>query len=696
MNFAKTFAPIVFITLLFFSLYAEEPPHPLVSNLKAGWWEAYFAPESPELKDNLNQFYAVLQEAAHTLPDDERQSAKALLKKIDLNFNAYVASAAQPPPPTPTASTIAASYTLDEVITLFQSIQRQKAEINTILGEKNEMEQNIYSTRQMLQQLQGSYASTEKRSIERLLLGLETIALHSELEVTQLNRALLNKTLSDKKSALTFTEEELAAAKQRISVSDLDLFLYAQQVRARQEEWEAAKELYKEKSSAKAKSLSESISAEEPLLHQQLAQEVEQAAIKEALAHIDFIFADAMLALAQLISMPAEIDFNTFYDKLVTSKHEVEAIRNQSYEWQLQAERQLQRIGQAMRNQKSASDHNIIIEVVQQNLLLIQQIGNQSDELNFVLDSLDSHLKKVTHVGQQWLHSLWLSSVAIYYQASSWLSTELFVIAKTPVTLMGILRFIIMIIATFWLSKLAMRAFLRVGLKRKGTKKAVLYKVARLCYYLMLASGFLAALSLLGFDFSNFLLVAGALSVGIGFGLQSIFNNFISGIIILFESHLKVGDYVELESGLRGEIREINVRSTLITDNDGIDVLVPNSEIIDNKVLNWTLKVPYRRVQIPFTTAYGVDKELVARIIIEAAMEVPHTLSKVGVSEPVVRLTKLGDHGLEFELVVWVKGKITKRSRATRSDYLWAIESAFRKHDISIPYPQLNLHIDNK
>ena len=197
-------------------------------------------------------------------------------------------------------------------------------------------------------------------------------------------------------------------------------------------------------------------------------------------------------------------------------------------------------------------------------------------------------------------------------------------------------------------------------------------------------------MSWIGFDFSSLVLIAGALGVGLGFGMQNIFNNFISGIIILFQSHLKVGDYIELDptdadTGLRGEIREINVRSTVVATNDGTEVIVPNSEMVSNRIVNWTLRDPYRRIHIPFSIAYGTDIEKVTQIVVEAAKKVPSTLKRIGVREPQIFMMSLSDHGIEMELVVWLDEKWTRRNRNTRSQYLFAIEKTFRENGIKIP-----------
>src|SRR5690606_8387452 len=129
---------------------------------------------------------------------------------------------------------------------------------------------------------------------------------------------------------------------------------------------------------------------------------------------------------------------------------------------------------------------------------------------------------------------------------------------------------------------------------------------------------------------TQFTVFAGAIGVGVGFGLQAIFSNFISGIILLFDRSLKVGDFVELEGDIRGTVRAINIRATRITTNDNIDVLVPNSEFVSKRVVNWTHGSVNRRIRVRFPVAYGVDKELVKKAALEAAARVPFTLALDG------------------------------------------------------------------
>jgi small-conductance mechanosensitive channel len=212
-------------------------------------------------------------------------------------------------------------------------------------------------------------------------------------------------------------------------------------------------------------------------------------------------------------------------------------------------------------------------------------------------------------------------------------------------------------------------------------------------HYVILVVGFVLATMSLGFDLNRFTLLAGAFGIGIGFGLQSIVNNFVSGLIILFEHSLRVGDYIELDTGLTGTVKAINVRSTLINTNDNIDIVVPNSEFVSTRLTNWTLGERTRRVRIPFGVAYGSDKELVRQAALEAAEEVSFTLANRKGREADVWLVEYGDNSLNFLLLVWVNRQGARRPTRTRSAYLWALETKLAEHGIEIPFPQRDLHL---
>jgi len=282
----------------------------------------------------------------------------------------------------------------------------------------------------------------------------------------------------------------------------------------------------------------------------------------------------------------------------------------------------------------------------------------------------------------------------IWQLLEQWASATLFEINQTPVTLLGLARVAAILIAAWWASRILRHALERVAHRRNVMSESSLYTLTRLLHYALLTIGFFVGLSSIGLDFTKLALLVSAIGVGLGFGLQAVFSNFVSGLIILFERSLKVGDFVELESGVTGEVREINIRSTLITTNDNVDILVPNSEFVNGRVINWTLRDALRRIRVPFGVAYGSNKELVRTAALEAAREVEYTLWDSPGREPKVWLVGFGDSSLNFELVVWLATReAVKRPGAVMAAYTWALESALTQHGLEIPFPQRDLHL---
>lgn len=274
----------------------------------------------------------------------------------------------------------------------------------------------------------------------------------------------------------------------------------------------------------------------------------------------------------------------------------------------------------------------------------------------------------------------------------SWLNRELFKMGEFTLLVGEVLSFFIVLLITFIISRILRAAFGRVAKRQGVIENTSAYVIGRLIHYVVLFIGFIVALTSLGMEMTELALVASALGVGIGLGLQGLVNNFVSGLVLLLEKTVKVGDFVELSNGVVGQVMAIYMRATLIRTNDNVDILIPNAELVSGLVTNWTLAEKVRRFRIPFSVAYGSDKEQVKLAVLEAADKVPYTLSSFG-REPTVWMTGFGDSSLNFTLGVWVQPEQVKRPTALVSDYLWAIDDAFRKYDIEIPFPQRDIHI---
>ncbi len=269
-----------------------------------------------------------------------------------------------------------------------------------------------------------------------------------------------------------------------------------------------------------------------------------------------------------------------------------------------------------------------------------------------------------------------------------------FRLGDTDITLFRVTGLIV-ILAFFWWFSSATERVLRQLARRGNVVKfsdSAVFSLTRIVRYLVWIIGSLVGLAYLGIDLASLAIVGGAMGVGIGFGLQNIFSNLVSGIIILLEKTLKVGDFVDLQSGVVGKVTEIGLRYTRVTTNDNVDVIVPNSEFINGRVTNWTFDDALRRIHVPFGVAYGSDKLRVREAVVAAAQRVDGTINE-GKRVPEVWLVNFGDSSLDFELVVWVSHELAMAPGRTHARYIWEIETALGEAGIEIPFPQRDLHV---
>lgn len=222
---------------------------------------------------------------------------------------------------------------------------------------------------------------------------------------------------------------------------------------------------------------------------------------------------------------------------------------------------------------------------------------------------------------------------------------------------------------------------------RRSVDRGVLDAMKKLLHYGIVLIGFLVALSFLGLDLQNFVVLLGAFGVGIGFGLQDIVNNFLSGLILLFERPIKVGDGVVID-GEYGTVKHIGLRSTIVQNLDEAELIVPNAQMISQKVTNWTLSNRRVRIVLNIGVAYGSDLEKVMAILDEVAREHSEVMAY---PEPVSYFVQFGASSLDFELRVWVSN-IDNRPRV-KNELLLEIDRRFREADVEIPFPQRDLHV---
>ena len=269
--------------------------------------------------------------------------------------------------------------------------------------------------------------------------------------------------------------------------------------------------------------------------------------------------------------------------------------------------------------------------------------------------------------------------------------TAVLEVAGATLTLGGLVTAGVIIAVTIVLQWLVTRA-LRRARSRAARSTQALYLLEKLAGYGIIIAGVMLALSSAGLNLSSLAVFAGAIGIGVGLGLQGVVKEFVSGVFLIFDRMLSVGDYVEME-GARGAIMEIGPRATRIRTNDNVNVLIPNSHLIEGPVTNWTLKGDTRRIHIPFSVAYGSDRGAVRDAVLAAAKASPFTLPETDQRKSQVWLVGFGDSSLDFELLVWPTQEAVKRPAAMHAAYTWLIADALDANGIEVPFPQTDLRI---
>jgi small-conductance mechanosensitive channel len=243
---------------------------------------------------------------------------------------------------------------------------------------------------------------------------------------------------------------------------------------------------------------------------------------------------------------------------------------------------------------------------------------------------------------------------------------------------------VVLLIIAEWIKKFIVVKVLKKYKIEQGTRQSV----GTIVKYVLIIAGMFSILQTNGIDLSAFGILAGALGVGIGFGLQNITNNFISGLIILFEQPIKVGDRIEV-GDTSGDVIKISARSTTVVTNDNISVIIPNSKFIDDQVINWSHNDRMVRFNFAVGVSYKEDPQKVKRVLMEVAMDNPNILNS---PKPDVLFEKFDDSSLNFNLRVWTSDYINKPG-VLKSQLYYEIFRRFSEEGIEIPYPQRDIHI---
>ena len=326
------------------------------------------------------------------------------------------------------------------------------------------------------------------------------------------------------------------------------------------------------------------------------------------------------------------------------------------------------------------------------------------------------HLGVTIVVGSAWFQSLpdvqagvierWAWRLLVLFAWFLWLDVDLYLFTirsnvmstlqgmlqhpisfgKSQVTLGGTLNLFLFLFFGYAIANIASFILGKILLPKLSLRGGMAYAISRFTYYVLLGALFFAGLANTGLELNKFTVITGALGLGVGFGLQNIVNNFASGLIILFERPIRIGDTVEI-GGVSGIVRRIGARSSTVLTFQGAEVILPNSNLLSNQVTNWTLSSTRRLVEIPVRVSYGTDPALVLKLLMEIATSNPRVLTH---PRPETLFLGFGESSLNVELRFWAAQSVWFE---LKSQISMAILESFRNAGIEIPYPQRDLRV---
>ena len=669
------------------------PAPPVFAELASDWW-TYFEGTREEVELRADSFLETVNEEIADLGPLRQETAAATLEAVRDNFDALLTLLDEPEPADLELPEESFGYSIEDLLQVAATARDAAA---AVIEERAEVsrEQRVLdgATRRRDAAVKAYIDAAE--GDERWLAALRLVQARSAQAISARRLDLLADRLE---RATAFAAD--AAARVELVVERLAPTADADDVEAlnariaeRQAAVDAAEETVRDaRLEASGLDVDSAAGRSQQRLEQQSLLDAE---MDLALAEILLARTQAHLAWSELV-LDADPDIDVIEERIGEWSELVRRVAESAPEWERETEDELVAAQSADRSDLNRAARRVLdqrVGTARATLAKAGRLQSALGDVELLAVVVENSLADYQGAFQSWLQGLSRDAQSIWTRISGLGDATLFSISETPVTGDDILRVILILLVAYLLSRGVRMAIRRVGDDESAGTQASMYTVGRLTHYAIIIFATFIALSSIGLDFRSLALVAGALSVGIGFGLQSIVNNFVSGLIILFEHTLRVGDYIELDNGLTGTVKAINVRSTLINTNDNIDIVVPNSEFVTTRLTNWTLQEGTLRMRIPFGVAYGSDKEVVKKAALEAAEEVQYTLTNTRRRETDVWLTEFGDNSINFLLLVWVNRQGARRPTRCRSAYLWALETKLAEYGIEIPFPQRDLHL---
>lgn len=654
---------------------------PTPQALKIDWWQ-FFSTADAEFDQREKLFRQTLSDIERQLEGQQKTSLSPLFNNIATALNNYQAIRSETIESGSHRQIVKPNYSLEELLELHHQLKDRQLNKKISEDEQQQLTYSKESAEKQLDNKKGFYLNLDDNTPEKLALGLEIILSRLNLEIANKQLSLLKQRIKEVGNQITFLYNALGSAEQTIEVDNKTRVEYDKNVRSSEQFFAKIKNQYFEPFISSADNNPQSKLNRQKQLTEQ---------VRIANAEVSVILSKLKLTLVTEV-IP---NTDTFLTQLNADDKQLDEFANKNKLWRKSTQQERDSIRQSLLLNDSDNE-----EIHQARLAATDDTLKQLDDLARLEQAqyLLSLVKKRLLTQQGKLAGFFSKSKFFIANLSTFsqdtFQTTLFNINETPVTTLGLLR-VGLIIFIAWLISRAVRFSLnRLMFHRKNSNNSTIYALQKVLHYIILVIGLLVAISSIGVDLSKLALLASALSIGIGFGLQNVVSNFVAGLIILFEKSLKVGDFIEFGSGLAGEVKQINMRSTHIVTNDNVDVFIPNSDFVNGQVTNWTMYESFRRVHIPFGVAYGSNKDEVKLAALEAADAVDYTLKSTNPKhKPQVWMIGFGDSSLNFELIVWLTPAAVKLPGRVIATYTWELDTALARHNLEIPFPQRDIHL---
>jgi len=668
---------------------------PSLENLDVNWWQYIEkSNSSEEISTRIGLFVDGLNMSIKNYKDFE--NLNILIETIVTLLNEYKKQKFISLEPSQiTEQTLKNSYTINELFELNNTKNDTLTNLTEVQNEIDSIKNLLEESKTIKDQIKVQYLNLQKEGVEKSNLGLQWIDLQIRYSLNKVKLERLNIKIESLRKSIRYQEDFILQAKINISVNQSSYD--AKNVQKLYEKQEKNK---LEIDKLKLKITNDFSDSAESKLNNQIDELTLTLALIEDIRIKLVLNKNNQLLFLEYSSNENNRDINHLRTLIKESEKLIGEIDEKLINWKQQSQSILiEPLPQSSDNiSKKITKLEKSKKVKAQQI--VQEIGNLSgikDEVLFNLDILNTQLDKI----ESGLSKVWniTKSVALNTKETivNLIYKPLFTINDYPVTLLPLIKLLLIVLIGYLVSKIVTHFITRYEKKHqigKQGNRSSLYLMHALIHYFIIFAAFMAGFSTLGINLSNITLIAGALSVGIGFGLQNLVSNFVSGLTIMFDKTLSVGDYIELEDGTTGVVREIKARSTRINTNNNIDVIIPNSDMVTSKVINWTLADSVRRVKVYFGVAYGTEKELVKKAALEAASKVEYTLTNMSGKEPDVWMVEFGDNSVNYVLLVWVGHYGLRRPNRIKGKYLWELDTALNKYNINIPFPQRDVHLN--